>query len=496
MTDQPSSRRVVADHATPLLHGIVAGPCESGAARFASDCESGHWTLNRRLNRLRWSPELRALHGLGEHDPLPDPTAWLHTFVHADDRARTRRVLAHWRRAGTRLLQHGLRLVRPDGTVRELLTHTLADAGDGSELAFGVVVDVTPLRRTQEALRQAEGRVALTANAVGLGTWQVDLRSGEVLWDDNMWRLRGLAPRPMALDFEQRLALVHPDDRERMRLINSQGLSANYEFRVLGPDGQVHWLAARATTLTDDDGRPLRRIGINWEVTAQRQAEAAAREREAALRESQARSRTLARMSHELRTPLNAILGCAQLLRGGELDDPVLRERRVAEIEAAGRQLLTLVDRVLDLSERTAAQAAPAAARPLGPATAAKTLLYIEDNSVNAMIVTALVQRRSDLRIVVAETGQEGLARAVELQPALVLLDMQLPDLDGSEVFRRLRADPRTAALPCIALSANAMQQDIDAALASGIMAYWTKPLDFQRFARSMDEIFGPAPLS
>jgi hypothetical protein len=168
-----------------------------------------------------------------------------------------------------------------------------------------------------------------------------------------------------------------------------------------------------------------------------------------ALRDSQTRARTLARMSHELRTPLNAILGCTQLLQADEDADPVLRRRRLAEIEGAGRELLALVDRVLDL---TAAPAPPVvtetadtardetADRSTGPTpdaateaaagsladppdqathgTAGAVLLYIEDNEVNAMIVRELVARRGDIELLVAETGLQGLQLAAERQPA------------------------------------------------------------------------------
>ena len=108
------------------------------------------------------------------------------------------------------------------------------------------------------------------------------------------------------------------------------------------------------------------------------------------------------------------------------------------------------------------------------------------------MIVGELVARRGDIELLIADTGTEGLRLALERQPALVLLDMQLPDIDGPEVFRRLRADARTAALPCIALSANALQEDIDAALAAGMTGYWTKPLDFAAFTQALAAVFGP----
>ena len=106
-------------------------------------------------------------------------------------------------------------------------------------------------------------------------------------------------------------------------------------------------------------------------------------------------------------------------------------------------------------------------------------------------MVEGLVARRSDLRLLSAVDGGQGLALALAAQPDLILLDMQLPDMDGVEVLRRLRADPLTAAIPCIALSANAMPEDIHRALAAGVQDYWTKPLDFDAFMASLERLFG-----
>jgi len=75
-----------------------------------------------------------------------------------------------------------------------------------------------------------------------------------------------------------------------------------------------------------------------------------------------------------------------------------------------------------------------------------------------------------------------------------VLVDMQLPDFDGFEVLRRLRADPRTAALRCVALSASALPEDIARAQATGFADYWTKPIHFGRFLASLDAIFEADP--
>lgn len=93
-----------------------------------------------------------------------------------------------------------------------------------------------------------------------------------------------------------------------------------------------------------------------------------------------------------------------------------------------------------------------------------------------------------------AADGSQGVALALAHRPELVLIDMQLPDFDGFEVLRRVRAAPNGAALRCIALSANAMPQDIERALAAGFADYWTKPIDFKRFLAGLDAAFAIAP--
>ena len=105
------------------------------------------------------------------------------------------------------------------------------------------------------------------------------------------------------------------------------------------------------------------------------------------------------------------------------------------------------------------------------------------------MVVEELVASHSGLAIVSEPTGERGVARARALRPDLILVDMQLPDFDGFEVLRRLRAQPETADTPCVVLSANAMPEDIARALAAGFVDYWTKPINFNAFLASLDNI-------
>lgn len=127
------------------------------------------------------------------------------------------------------------------------------------------------------------------------------------------------------------------------------------------------------------------------------------------------------------------------------------------------------------------------------PRTRPGQLLYIEDNPINQLLVEELVRSHTDLAIESCATGLAGVERAARLRPDLVLIDIQLPDIDGFEVLRRLRAEPATAGVPCIALSANAMPEDIARALGAGFEDYWTKPIAFGAFLAALGARF-PAP--
>ena len=118
-------------------------------------------------------------------------------------------------------------------------------------------------------------------------------------------------------------------------------------------------------------------------------------------------------------------------------------------------------------------------------------VLYIEDNAINALVMSELLAHRPSLSIEIAADGLSGLARARESRPDLLLVDLQLPDIDGIEVLRRMRAEAATAAVPCVALSANAMMTDIQEALEAGFVRYWTKPVNVDRILAEMAELLG-----
>jgi CheY-like chemotaxis protein len=117
-------------------------------------------------------------------------------------------------------------------------------------------------------------------------------------------------------------------------------------------------------------------------------------------------------------------------------------------------------------------------------------LLLIEDNEANRDMLSRRLRRRG-YEVLEAVDGQEGLQVARSEAPHLILMDMSLPVLDGWEATRRLKADPLTEAIPVIALTAHAMSDDREKALASGCNDYDTKPIDLPRLLSKIEALVG-----
>jgi PAS domain S-box-containing protein len=116
-----------------------------------------------------------------------------------------------------------------------------------------------------------------------------------------------------------------------------------------------------------------------------------------------------------------------------------------------------------------------------------RTLLYVEDNPANLKLVEQLVARRPDLRLLSASDGHSGIALARASQPEVILMDINLPGISGVEALKILREDPATAHIPVLALSANAMQRDIQKGLEAGFFRYLTKPIKIDAFMEALD---------
>jgi CheY-like chemotaxis protein len=136
---------------------------------------------------------------------------------------------------------------------------------------------------------------------------------------------------------------------------------------------------------------------------------------------------------------------------------------------------------------------AAAAPEPCLPcATKPHTLLYVEDNPANLKLVEMIIARHPDIRLLTAVNAIGGLEIARGALPDVILMDINLPGIDGFEALQLLQADPATARIPVIAISANAMPLDVERGLHAGFLRYLTKPIRVTEFMQALTEAIKP----
>lgn len=119
-------------------------------------------------------------------------------------------------------------------------------------------------------------------------------------------------------------------------------------------------------------------------------------------------------------------------------------------------------------------------------------LLYVEDNDDNIYMLKMRLELLDEFEVLVAQDGEKGCAVAAAERPDIILMDLEMPGIDGWEATRRLKSDPRTRDIPVIALSAHALAGSRDKALAAGCDEFDTKPIDFDRLLETIRRLLPP----
>lgn len=145
------------------------------------------------------------------------------------------------------------------------------------------------LETTASELERASERVRLATRALAMGVWDWDVQANVLVWDDGMYRLYGSTSQTFSATYEGWLAAVHPEDRcaadQAVAAALERGGTFDTAFRVVCPDGRIRHIRGTALVHRDEDGRALRMVGINLDITEQRTAELALRARDALLRD-------------------------------------------------------------------------------------------------------------------------------------------------------------------------------------------------------------------
>ncbi|MBT9526176.1 MAG: PAS domain-containing protein [Rhizobacter sp.] len=501
-------------------------------ARLATESAGiGTWERDLRTGRAKWDAQMYRLRGLPVGPETP-PDDMRYAAYHPDDLERINRNKARVGHEGD-TYENEFRVILPDGSIRWLATRGLVqrDAHGEPERMLGVTWDVTERRSAEQALRdKAAAEQASQAKSQFLARMSHELRT----------------PLNAVLGFAQLLGndpddVPSPSQRQRVDRIHSAGLHllaliddvldlATIESDALplaneavslqaSLDDVMQWTQLQATHSgvsihaqpmpgwVRADPRRVRQILSNllsnaikynrhhgdvW-VSAQQGVHQGQAAWTLSVRDS---GRGLSpEQQGQLFQPFNRLGAERGAIQGTGIGLAIVHHlvRLMGGEVAVSSELGKGSEFRVTLPAEVAPQVSDHA--PLSgfhadlyePSAAARLkLLYIEDNPVNVLLVQELIAMRRDVELSIAVDGLSGVAMACAGLHQVVLVDMQLPDIDGFEVLRRLRAEPALARSSIVALSANAMPEDVNRALQAGFDDYWTKPIDFHAFLRAL----------
>jgi len=159
---------------------------------------------------------------------------------------------------------------------------------DGQKYILNTTKDITEQKQAEQERDKLIERLDLATHAAQMGIWDWDIQKNELVWDDQMYRLYGLKPNDFGGAYEAWLNGVHPDDRVSSNASSQQAVHGekeyDTEFRVLWPDGSIHWLKANGQVFRDEEGKPIRMVGVNYDISARKQAEEKLKESDEYLR--------------------------------------------------------------------------------------------------------------------------------------------------------------------------------------------------------------------
>ncbi|MEH1944413.1 MAG: PAS domain S-box protein [Nostoc sp.] len=277
ITEQQAAQRDVYNELRlRQLAEVALHQSEEKFRTFAENTHAVIWIASPDSFRTLYvSPAYEKIWGRSCQSLLEQPESWI-SNVHPDDRDRT--IIAAKQQLSGESASAEYRILRPDGSVRWIWDRSFTVYDDRGKVQFygGIAEDITERKLAEESLQESEARLSLALEAGQMGIWDRNLTANTSMWSANMGPLYGLPSATLCPTIEDYLNLIHPEDRELVaasipRMIEEG--RATTDYRVVWPDGSLHWLNCKAQVYHNEIGQPIRMIGTNKDVTERKLAE-------------------------------------------------------------------------------------------------------------------------------------------------------------------------------------------------------------------------------
>lgn len=338
---------------------------------------------------------------------------------------------------------------------------------DSEQTVLTVLYDISDRKRAEHALKLAEENYRSIFENAQSGIYQSNPDGTFIRVNQTMAEIHGYesAASMMAqvTHIDQQI-YVNPADREAFQhQLSDYGEVSGFEYQGYRRDGEMVWLSENARRVEDAHGQTAYYEGVVEDITQRKLEEAA-----------------LKRQVEELRIEIDETKRIQSVAE-------ITGSDYFKEIQAEAESLRSFSDIGPSRSGNGTAIAPPTRENP--------KVLLVEDNEMNRDMLARRL-RKIGYEVEIAVNGQEGVIKATQDRPDIVLMDMSLPVMDGWEATRNLKANPDTQQIPVIALTAHAMASDREKAMAAGCDEYDTKPIDWSRLMGKVDALINQPPQS
>jgi two-component system, chemotaxis family, CheB/CheR fusion protein len=313
----------------------------------------GIWDWNVAENKVYYSSIWKAQVGY-EPDELENKfESWEH-LLHPDDYDKMHNELMRFMQSPGKYFDAEFRMRHKEGHYVWIFNRAAAikDKNGNIVRMYGAHTDVTKRKEAELSLSALTTRLTLATQSAGIGIWEWNMHTNELLWDDRMYEMYGV--KTVNNSDQKWLKALHPDDRERAAKELSIAIESSGEyksrFHIIKPDGEVRCISAYAIILPTGMGNKKKLVGVNMDITNEEIARNQLMEaKEKAEIANIHKNNFLANMSHEIRTPMNGIIGFADLLK----DETIEKNCKSLYLDIINRNsqsLLSLIDDIIDIS--------------------------------------------------------------------------------------------------------------------------------------------------